>query len=140
MVATNIATFDGGAFILLLVIAFVCLAFTKKVGAVMLIFSCVFFVICGLVVETGEDVAFFDKQNPTISTVTIKNSTGGLVSTTTTVITIPQNDTVYIIGNGQFPITGTVQMVLGWSLLALGVVMAVVCIDLSMKGRLINGD
>lgn len=140
MVSTTLATFDGGAFILLLVIAFTCLAFYKKVGAVMLIFSCVFFVISGLIVATGEDVALFYKQNPSISTVTVKNGTGSIISTTTTVITIPQNQTSYIIGNGQFPETGTVQMVLGWSLLALGVVMAVICIDLSMKGRIINDD
>jgi len=140
MVATNIPIFDGGAFLLMIIIGFTCLAFYKKIGAVMIAFSCVFFLICGLVVATGEDVILFHQQNPTISTVTVKNGTGAVVSTTTTVITIPQNDTNYIIGNGQFPITGTVQMVFGWSLLALAVVLGVIFLDAAWKGNLVRGD
>ena len=140
MVATNIPLFDGGAFVIMLIIAFTCLAFYKKIGAVMLGFSCVFFLICGLVIATGEDVAFFESKNPSISTITIKNGSGTIVSTQTTVIIIPQNETNYLIGNGQFPQTGTVQLVVGWSLLALSVVIGVIFIDQSWKGNLIKGD
>ena len=106
----------------------------------MLAFSCIFFLICGLVIATGEDVAFFQSKNPSISTITTKNGSGVIISTQTTVITIPQNETNYLVGNGQFPETGTVQLVLGWSLLALAVVIGVIFIDQSLKGNLVKGD
>ena len=140
MVATNIPLFDGGAFVIMLIIGFTCLAFYRKIGAVMLAFSCIFFLICGLVIATGEDVAFFQNKNPSISTITTKNGSGAIISTQTTVITIPQNETNYLVGNGQFPETGTVQLVVGWSLLALSVVIGVIFIDQSWKGNLVKGD
>lgn len=132
--------FDAGAWLAMVIIAFTCMAFYRKIGAVMLGFSTVFFLICGLVVATGEDVAFFDKSNPTISTLTTKNGTGSIVSTQTTVITIPQNQTTYLIGNGQFPITGTVQLVVGWSFLAMAVIIGTIFIDQAWKGNLVLGD
>lgn len=140
MVATNIPLFDGGAFVIMLIIGFTCMVFYKKIGAVMLAFSCIFFLICGLVIATGEDVAFFQSKNPSISTITTKNANGTIINTQTTVITIPQNETNYLVGNGQFPETGTVQLVLGWSLLALAVVVGVIFIDQAWKGNLIKGD
>ena len=138
MVATNIPLFDGGAFVIMLLISFACLAFYKKIGAVMIAFACIFFLICGLVVATGEDVVFFESSNPVNMTIT---TTNGTVTTTTTYHNItPSNSTHYLIGNGQFPITGTVQMVLGWSLLAMAVVLGVVFIDQAWKGNLVKGD
>lgn len=132
--------FDAGAWVSMLVIGFTCLAFYKKIGALMLPVSIIFFLISGLVVLTGEDVAFFQSQNPTISTVTLKNGTGSVISTETTVITIPQNETTYIIGNGQFPIIGTVQLVIGWSLIVLALIIGIICLDQTIKGNLIRGD
>lgn len=132
--------FDAGAFLLMVIIAFTCIAFYRKIGAVMLGFSVVFFLICGLVVATGEDVAFFHSTNPSISTITTKNGNGTIINTQTTTITIPQNETNYIIGNGQFPITGTVQLVVGWSFLAMAVIIGVIFIDQAWKGNLVKGD
>ena len=135
MVLSNIPTFDGGAWLLMIVVAFTCLILSKKISVFLLPLSVVFFLICGWAVVVGEDVVFFHTQNPTISTVTLKNGTGGIISTQTTVITIPENETNYLIGNGQFPITGTVQLIVGWGLIGLAVFCAGFFIVQTAKGR-----
>ncbi len=140
MVLTNIPIFDAGAWLSMIIIAFTCLAFYKKIGALMLPVSVVFFLICGLVVVTGEDVAFFVAKNPSISTITTQNGTGAIINTQKTVITIPENQTTYLIGNGQFPTTGTVQLIVGWSLIVLALIIAIICLDQTLRGKLIKGD
>ena len=133
-------TFDAGAWVCMIIISFTCLALYKKIGALILPVAVVFFLISGLVVLTGEDVAFFQSQNPSISTITLKNGSGSVISTQTTVITIPQNQTSYLIGNGQFPITGTVQLVIGWSLIVLALIVGIITLDQTLRGNLIRGD
>ena len=132
--------FDGGIFSILLIIGFTCLAFYKKIGALMLVIPVVFFLISGLVIVTGEDVAFFKSSNPANMTTVTKNSSASYTITTTVTKITPYNETDYLVGNGQFPITGTGQLVLGYSLILLALVMGVIFLDQTVKGNLIKGD
>ena len=134
----NPNSFDGGGWLVLVLLGLTFLFGHRKVGGILLGIGAFIFLIAGLVVLTGDDVAFFQKNNPTISTVTLKNVNGTVISTQTTVITIPQNQTNYIIGNGQFPITGEVQLVIGGVLLALGILSGALCIDSAFKGYLLS--
>lgn len=130
--------FDAGIFSILLIIGFACMAFYKKIGALMLVIPVIAFLISGLVIVTGEDVAFFKITNPVnMTTVT----TNGTMTTTTTWHNItPSNETSYLVGNGQFPITGTGQLILGYSLILLALILGVIFLDQTLKGNLILGD
>ena len=130
--------FDGGLFTILLIIGFTCIAFYRKVGALMLVVPIVAFVICGLVILTGDDVAFFKVTNPANVTVTTTNGT--FTTTTTYHMITPQNETNYLVGNGQFPIVGTGELILGYSLIVLGLILSVIFLDMTVKGKLILGD
>jgi len=130
--------FDGGIFALLLAIGFTCLVLYRKIGAVILAISVIAFLVSGLVVITGQDVAFFKSENPSNMTIT---TTNGTYTTTTTYHNIqPSNQTSYLIGNGQFPIQGIDRQIFGWSLFVLSIIIAVVFLDQTLKGRLILGD
>ena len=130
--------FDGGLFTILLIIGFTCIAFYRKVGALMLVVPIVAFVVCGLVILTGDDVAFFKVTNPANVTVTTTNGT--FTTTTTYHMITPQNETNYLVGNGQFPIVGTGELILGYSLIVLGLILSVIFLDMTVKGKLILGD
>jgi len=130
--------FDGGMFCIMIIIGFASMAFAKKFGALMLVIPIVVFLICGLVVLTGDDVAFFTTTNPTNMTIV---TTNGTFTTTTTYHNItPSNETTYLIGNGQFPITGTGQLILGYSLLLFSLMIGVVFLDQTLKGKIITFD
>jgi hypothetical protein len=130
--------FDGGIFSILIIIGFVCVAFYKKIGALMLVVPIVAFLITGLVIVTGEDVAFYKVTNPVNMTIT---TTNGTVTTTTTYHKItPSNETDYLVGNGQFPITGTGELILGYSLILLSLILGVLFVDWTVKGRLVLQD
>lgn len=130
--------FDGGIFISMIVIGFACLAFYKKIGAVILVVSILSFLVSGLVVVTGEDVAFYKQSNPVNMTVTSTNGT--LTTTTTYHHIVPANETDYLIGNGQFPITGIGQMWMGYSMILLSLIIGVIFLDQTLKGNLVKGD
>lgn len=132
--------FDGGIFSVLLLIGFACLALYKKIGALMLVVPIVAFLISGLVIVTGEDVAFYNQTNPTNMTILIKNNTSGSTTTTTYHNITPSNQTAYLVGNGQFPITGIGQLVLGYCLILLALIIAIIFLDQTVKGNLIKGD
>ena len=130
--------FDAGVFVIMLLISFTCLFAYKKIGAVILVIPIISFLIAGLVIITGDDVAFYKYTNPINETIT---STNGTMTTTTTFHIISgSNETQYLIGNGQFPIFGTGQLWMGWSLLALSVIIGVIFLDQTWKGKLILGD
>lgn len=112
-------SFDAGIFISMIVIAFACLVLYKKIGAILLVVSVISFLIGGLLIVTGYDVTSFTQ------TVT---SSGTL------------NQTSWFIGNGQFPVTGTGQLWMGYSLILLAVVVGVIFLDQTLKGNLVKGD
>lgn len=103
----------------------------------MLVVPIIAFVICGLVIVTGEDVAFYKASNPANMTITTTNGT--FTTTTTYHIKTPANETNYLVGNGQFPVVGTGELILGYSLIVLAVILAIVFLDMTVKGKLIVG-
>ena len=130
--------FDGGIFCIMLIIGFTCLAFYRKIGSLILVVSIMSFLVGGLVIITGDDVAFFETTHPVNMTIT---STNGTMTTTTTYHNIiPSNSTHYLVGNGQFPIVGTGQLWMGYSLILLAIVVGVIFLDQTVKGNLIKGD
>lgn len=132
--------FDGGIFSILIIIGFACMAFYKKIGALMLVIPVIAFLISGLVIVTGDDVAFYKSSNPANMTTVMKNSSASYIITTTVTKITASNETDYLVGNGQFPITGTGQLVLGYSLILLALILGVIFLDQTVKGRLILGD
>lgn len=132
--------FDGGIFAILLIIGFACMAFYKKIGALMLVVPVIAFLITGLVIVTGEDVAFFKNTIPANVTTVTKNSSQTFTITTTMTKIVPSNQTTYLVGNGQFPIIGNGQLILGYSLILLSLIIAVIFLDQVVKGRLVLGD
>ena len=131
--------FDAGIFSIMLIIGFACLALYKKLGALMLVVSIVTFLISGLVIVTGDDVAFFKLSSPTNQTTTISFPNGTVTSITKLSVS-PSNETDYLVGNGQFPIVGTGQLILGYSLILLSLMIGVIFLDQTLKGNLIKGD
>ena len=129
--------FDGGLFAILMLVGFTCVGFYKKIGALMLVIPIVAFLICGLAILTGDDIAFFKIKNPANVTVTTTNGT--FTTTTTYHMISPQNETDYLVGNGQFPTVGTGELILGYSLIVLAVILAIVFLDMTVKGKLIVG-
>jgi len=122
----------------MIIIGFACLAFYKKIGALMLVISVLSFLIGGLIIVTGYDVAFVKITNPVNMTIT---TTNGTVTTTTTYHKITSsNETSYLIGNGQFPISGTGQLWMGYSLILLSLIVGVIFLDQTLKGNLVKGD
>ena len=91
----------------------------KKIGALLLVVSVISFLIGGLIIVTGYDVASYS------TTVT---SSGTI------------NQTSYLIGNGSFPITGTGQLWMGYSLILLSLIVGVIFLDQTLKGNLVKGD
>lgn len=135
--------FDAGIFCIMLLIGSFCLVLYKKIGAILLLISILTFFISGLVVVTGNDVAFYKTTNPVNMTITEVNA-----SKTTTITyhnITPSNETTYLIGNGKLgvtnnAITGSGELILGYSLLVFSLVLAVVFLDQTLKGNLIKGD
>lgn len=115
----NPNVFDAGIFIFLIAIGFACLILYRKIGALLLAVSVICFLVSGLLIVDGYDVSSFTQ------TVT---SSGTF------------NQTSYLIGNGQFPESGGGQLALGWGLTVLGIIVAVIFLDQTIKGRLILGD
>ena len=132
--------FDAGFFILQIIIGFVCLAFYRKMGALMLVVSVFVFLLGGIIILTGNDVAFTKLTIPSNVTSTQTNSTSGKTLVTTMKIITPQNETDYLIGNSQFPIKGTGQIWMGYSLIIIAIVCSIIFADQTIKGRLILGD
>lgn len=122
----------------MLLVSFACIAFYKKIGALMLVVPIISFLLAGLVIVTGEDVAFYKSSNPVNMTITEVN---GSKTTTITYHNItPSNETQYVVGNGQFPITGIGQLWMGYSLILLSLIFGVIFLDQTLKGNLIKGD
>ena len=115
----NPSNFDAGIFLIQLIIGFACLVLYRKVGALLLAVSVICFLVGGLLIVTGYDVSSFTQ------TVT---SSGTF------------NQTSYLIGNGQFPEQGIGQLWMGWGLIVLSLVVGVIFLDQTLKGRLILGD
>ena len=131
--------FDAGIFCIMLIIGFASLAFYKKIGALMLVIPIITFLIAGLIVLTGEDVAFFKIQHPANYTQVTENLTKETTITTFSNIGA-SNETDYLIGNGQFPITGIGQLWMGYSLILLSLILGVIFLDQTLKGNLVKGD
>ena len=132
--------FDAGIFIMQTIIGFVTLAMYRKVGALLLVVSVMCFLVGGLIILTGYDVAFYKSGNPANMTTVTKNSSATYTITTTTTKIVGSNETDYLIGNGQFPITGTGQLWMGYGLLLMAVMVGVIFLDQTLKGNLIKGD
>ena len=130
--------FDGGIFSMMLIVAFACIAFYKKIGALMLLIPIIAFLIAGLVIVTGYDVAFVKTTIPTNMTITEVN--GSKTTTITYHNQTPTNETDYLIGNGSFPIKGTGELWMGYSFFVLALIFAVIFLDQTLKGNLIKGD
>ena len=111
--------FDAGVFICMIIIGFACLVLYRKIGALLLVISILSFLVGGLLIVTGYDVVSF---NQTVTS-------GGTI-----------NQTDWFIGNGEFPITGTGQLWMGYSLILLSIVVAVIFLDQTLKGNLVKGD
>lgn len=136
----NPSVFDAGVWLVMLIIGFVCLAFYKKIGALMLVVSILSFLVGGLIIVTGHDLTFTKLTTPAnITTTSINQSSGVKIITTMTQIT-PINETTYLIGNSQFPITGEAQLWLGYSLILFACMIGVIFLDQTLKGNLVKGD
>lgn len=131
--------FDGGIFLLMLIIGFVSMAFYTKFGALILVVPVILFLISGLVVVIGDDVTFFKNTIPANVTTVTKNSSQSFTITTTMTKIVASNQTSYLIGNGQFPIVGSGQLVLGYSLILLSLLIAIIFLDQVVKGNLVKG-
>ena len=103
----------------MIIIGFACLVLYKKIGALLLVISVVTFLLAGLVIVTGYDVTSYTQ---TVS------STGII------------NQTSWFIGNGSFPITGTGQLWMGYSMILLALITGVIFLDQTLKGNLLKGD
>ena len=77
--------FDAGIFIMQTIIGFVTLAMYRKVGALLLVVSVMCFLVGGLIILTGYDVAFYKQTNPANMTTVTKNSSATYTNTTLTV-------------------------------------------------------
>jgi len=117
--AINPNSFDAGVFLIMEIIGFACLVLYKKIGALLLVVSVISFLIGGLLIVTGYDISSFTQ------TIT---STGTI------------NQTSYLIGNGTFPETGTGQLWMGYSLILLSLIVAIIFLDQTLKGNLVRGD
>lgn len=115
----NPNSFDAGVFITQMLIGFACLVLYKKLGAVLLAVSVICFLVGGLLILTGYDISSFTQTVTTSGTM---------------------NQTSYFIGNGTFPETGTGQLWMGWGLILLSIVVAVIFLDQTLKGNLVKGD
>lgn len=91
----------------------------KKIGALLLVVSVISFLIGGLIIVTGYDVSSFSQ--------TVTSS--GII-----------NQTSYLIGNGQFPEKGTGALWMGYSLILLSLITAIIFLDQTLKGNLVKGD
>ena len=111
--------FDAGIFLGMIVIGFACMVLYRKIGALLLVVSVLSFLVGGLIIVTGYDVASY--------TQTVTSS--GII-----------NQTSWLIGNGSFPVTGTGQIWMGYSLILLACVVGVIFLDQTLKGRLVLGD
>ena len=129
--------FDGGIFAILFILAGLSLAFYSKIGALMLVVPIITFLVLGLVVITGQDVSFFSTTNPTNMTITTINGTS--ISTTTYHAITPSNQTTYLIGNGQFPITANDRLMLGFAFFLISLLLGVIFLDKAWKGELVKG-
>ena len=103
----------------MIVIGFACLVLYRKIGALMLVVSILAFLVSGLIILTGNDVSSY--------TQTVTSS--GII-----------NQTSWFIGNGTFPVVGTGQLYMGYSMIVLAAVCSVILLDQTLKGRLILGD
>lgn len=130
--------FDGGIFVILLIISIASLFIYRKIGVLLLIIPIVSFLILGLAVLTGEDVVFFKTTNPAnMTTITVN----GLSTTTTTYHNItPTNSTIYLIGNSQFPIVGQDRLAFGYLFVVISLLLGIIFLDGVLKGRLVLGD
>lgn len=131
--------FDAGIFCIMLIIGFASLAFYKKLGALMLVIPIITFLVAGLIILTGEDVAFFKVEHQGNYTQITENLTKEITITTFSSISA-SNETSYLIGNGQFPITGIGQLWMGYSLILLSLMLGVIFLDQTLKGNLVKGD
>lgn len=120
----------------MLIIGFIPFGLFRQVGGIIFLVSVLSFLVGGLIVLTGEDVAFFTKQNPSNMTIIVTNNTTGRTTTTTLHGIVPENETNYLIGNGQFPITGVSQLWMGITLITLGVLSAALMVDQATKKNL----
>lgn len=111
--------FDAGIFLGMIVIGFACMILYRKIGALLLVVSVLSFLVGGLIILTGNDVASY--------TQTVTSS--GII-----------NQTSWFIGNGDFPVQGTGQLWMGYSLIVLSCIVGVIFLDQTLKGRLILGD
>lgn len=91
----------------------------KKIGALLLVISIIVFLLSGLIIVTGSDVTSFTQTVTTSGTI---------------------NQTSWFIGNGDFPITGTGQLYMGYSLILLSLVVGIIFLDQTLKGNLVKGD
>lgn len=132
--------FDAGAFCLIVILGFVLILLSSRVGAVLFAGSVVLFLIAGLIVVTGNDVAFTKLTIPANVTTVSKNDSSGITVTTTMTSIKAINETDYLIGNSEFPIYGTTQLVLGWSFFTLAIICGVIFLDQTLKGNLVKGD
>lgn len=132
--------FDAGIFIIMLIVGFTTLALYRKIGALLLAVSVLCFLVAGLIVVTGQDVAFTKLTIPSNVTSISTNNTSGKSTTTVMTKITAINETDYLIGNSEFQITGTGQLWMGWSFITLAVVCGVIFLDQTLKGRLVLGD
>ena len=110
--------FDAGIFITLIVVGFSCLTLYQKIGGLLLVVSILSFLVTGLLILTGYDVSSYTQ------TIT---SSGSI------------NETSYFIGNGDFPITGTGQLLFGYCFILLSLVVGILFLVSVLNGNLIKG-
>lgn len=137
--------FDAGVFLAMFIVGLIPLFIASRLGALFLIISILAFLFCGMVIFTGDDIAFVDiTQSKTIitaGTVTnvpscTSNTCSSVTETTTTNQTIGSAPhTLYLLGNGSNP-NGLNQLLFGSMMFGLCALSCTLFLDMTMKGEL----
>lgn len=138
--------FDAGVFIAMFIVGLIPLFIASRLGSLFLIVSILAFLFCGMVIFTGEDIAFVDVQGS--QTINIKGTITNVPScTSTTCSTVTettntnqtlnsQSHTVYLLGNGSNP-NGINQLLFGSMMFGLCALSSTLFLDMTMKGDLL---
>lgn len=138
--------FDAGVFLAMFIVGFIPLFIASRLGALCLIISILAFLFCGLVLFTGDDIAFIDSKIP--PTITINGTVSNVPSCTSTVCNTvtetskttqtfgPESHIIYILGNGSNP-NGLNQLLFGSMMFGLCALSSILFLDMMMKGELL---
>lgn len=117
----------------------------SRLGSLFLIISILAFLFCGMIIFTGDDIAFIDTDaSTTIKTTGTITNVPSCTSTTCSTVTESINNTqtfaskshtVYLLGNGSNP-NGLNQLLFASMMFGLCALSSTLFLDMTMKGEL----